>query len=253
MRKLVHPAEYGVIKKTLVPLLVDLHATFDFPLLVDPMAGKGTIFEDLEKAGIPKRHMYGVEIEPAYAYNNDYVIVGDALRSFDEGEISVAFFSPPYGNRMADVFIWREDKKGTRDTYYHRLLDYDKDYRPHMHGNSAFMAWGSRYKAFHTALLSTLYLNTEDGGVVILNVSDHIRNKERVHVCQWYLETILKMGWCVIGAQLVDTPRNRRGANRELRVDYEVVLGLYKEQTSKETLDVLSKHLPLDPQEAVNA
>lgn len=75
------------------------------------------------------------------------------------------------------------------------------------------------------------------GGLFLLNVSDHIRNYERVEVCDWWL------GACTgtnskastggglfekLEQRPIQTPRMRQGENNDLRVPVEMLFVMRK-------------------------
>jgi ubiquinone/menaquinone biosynthesis C-methylase UbiE len=177
------------------------------------MAGVGTI-HGLARPGIVTT---GLEIEPEWADQHPMTIEGDATAMpFGDDSFELVMFSPPYGNRMADQFV---SKDGTyRVTYYHFL-------NRRLHENSAAgMHFGPDYcKTMRSILVECKRVNTPDGFVVI-NVSNFIKNGEVIDVIQWYIDSMIDLGYRVMKDREVTTRRMRYGANHKLRVGSEHVI-----------------------------
>jgi hypothetical protein len=60
-------------------------------------------------------------------------------------------------------------------------------------------------------------------GLLILNISNHIRSGEEQHVSEWWRSECEAQGFDIRGDHLVSTARLRQGANHQLRVPYEHV------------------------------
>ena len=91
------------------------------------------------------------------------------------------------------------------------------------------MQWGTKYMEFHKRAWAEVYRVLRPGGRFILNVSDHIRNGQRVPVCNWHLCTAIVIGFTLSERRDVPTPRQRYGANGKARVEAEAVLVFRKE------------------------
>jgi len=73
------------------------------------------------------------------------------------------------------------------------------------------------------AILAEMVRVTAPGGLVVINVSDHIRRGEPQPVSQWWLD-MMKAASLEIERQIkVPTPRMRYGQNHQLRVENEWV------------------------------
>lgn len=186
--------------------------------VLDPFAGTGRIHQ-LATVG---RSTWGVEIEPEWAAMHPQTRVGDAtnlpaywLEAFD----AVAT-SPCYGNRMADHHEAKDNSR--RNTYRHALG------RPLSESNSGAMQWGDDYRDLHRQAWDEVSRVLKPGGIFILNISDHIRAGVRQRVTAWHVTTILGCGFDLQTAVAVETPRNRFGANGDLRVGYESVIRFEK-------------------------
>ncbi len=67
-----------------------------------------------------------------------------------------------------------------------------------------------------------------DGGLFVLNVSDHIRGGVKQPVVAWHEGVCRKLGFVVTDNYKVGTRRMKMGENREARVDGERVLVMRK-------------------------
>lgn len=222
--------------------------------VLDPFAGTGLI-HTLDQA-----ETWGAEIEPEWATMHPRTIVGDALKlPFADASFDAIATSPTYGNRMADSHNAQErckpcggtgkvvkeidppgpdgytalkvpcdkcDGAGRRDykrlTYTHQL---GRKLHPN---NSGAMQWGPKYRAFHEKAWAEADRVLKPGGLFILNASDHIRGGEIQPVCDWHIETFEAMGYTVARLSNPETKRMGFGANREARVDAEMVAALRK-------------------------
>lgn len=218
-------------------------------VILDPFAGVGGVHH----LAVPgSRWTVGVEIEREWASQHPGTLVGDsrflpfAGRSFD-----AIVTSCTYGNRMADHHNAQErckPCKGTgeaevmapgglvlgkiacpkcegegrraykRLTYRHQL---DRELTP---GNSGGMQWGESYRELHRAVYAECRRVVVDGGLFVLNVSNHIRKRNEVDVTSWHLEALRRKGFPeVVAVERVETARMGFGANREARVPFETV------------------------------
>ena len=184
--------------------------------VLDPMAGIGTIHR---LAFIPGVETVGLEIEPEWAIQHFSTIEGDATEMpFPNDSFDIVAFSPPYGNRMADQFVSKDGT--TRITYYHML-------GRRLHENSAAgMHWGDEYRKVMREILVESKRVTSN--LVILNVSDFVKNATIVPVVRWYVDMMLELRFKVIRDTAVATKRMGYGANRKLRVPSERVITFQK-------------------------
>lgn len=209
-----HPAKYT---ESFIPIFADLLK--GFAKVLDPFAGVGKIAE-IKKYGY-SGIVYANDIEREWIFSNQYqpdvVSCSDAQKLLDV--YSAGFFdaictSPTYGNRMADHFVAKDNSK--RITYTHCLG------RSLTDGNTGKMQFGDEYKRKHIECYKTFCDLLKDGGIFILNISNHIRNGQEVSVSEWHADTLQS----VFGLELVDdihcnTPRCRFGANAKARVEFE--------------------------------
>ena len=180
--------------------------------VLDPFAGVGRIHE-LRGIGIKT---VGIEIEPEWADQSEHTMRGDAHSlPFPDGSFDAICTSPCYGNRMSDNFKAKDSSK--RHTY-RAYLGREVDER-----SSGKMQWGPAYQAFHIIAWTEATRVLKPGGMFVLNTSNHIRNGEEQLVTEWHGEILLSLGYKPVGNYQVTTPRNRFGANRDLRVEYETI------------------------------
>jgi tRNA G10 N-methylase Trm11 len=124
--------------------------------------------------------------------------------------------SPTYGNRMADH--WQPKDTSKRISYTFCL---GKDLDPR---NTGLMQWGKDYRDKHERIYHTLTRLVKPKGFFILNISNHIRNKQVVDVKTWHKHTLLACGWHFLREIPIVTRRMRYGANHESRPQSEYLL-----------------------------
>lgn len=232
-----HPAKYPQAVLDAFQVIVDREAkriareegARRNPVVLDPFAGVGRI-HDLHRA-----ETLGVEIEPEWAVCRDNTLVGDATKlspvwteSFD-----LVMTSPCYGNRMADHHNNRDKHrpckgagcKGCKGTgisprkNYRVALGHDPS-----EGSAAAMQWGPEYRNLHRAALVEMVRVVRFGGLVVVNMKDHIRDKRVQPVVGWWAHTMEDVGLKSIALQSVATTGMRHGRNYEARVDGEKII-----------------------------
>lgn len=214
-----HPAKYT---DTLIPIFVDLLR--DCPNVLDPMAGTGKIGQ-IKEHGY-KGYVVCNELEPEWITPTppgvDEVHIGDA-EHMDwalDGQFCAICTSPTYGNRMADHHNARDGSR--RNTYRHTLG------RPLSPGNTGMMQWGKEYRQKHVFIWIECKRVLRPDGLMIVNVSDHIRKGQVVRVVDWHVKAITSIGLLLIDKIPVETPRLRFGANSDVRVSAEWILVFLK-------------------------
>lgn len=200
-----HPAKFS---DAMMPLLCEL--LIGKERVLDPFGGTSKLKQVMTTARV-----FTGEIEWEWAKMGADT-VSDALNlPYAAGSFDCVCTSPTYGNRMADH---HEAKDGSRrNTYRHslgRMLHPD---------NSGQLQWGDKYREFHLKAWREVKRVLESGGTFILNVSDHIRAGERMRVSDWHATTLNDMGFAIKAFHEIETPRNRFGANANLRVGAEYV------------------------------
>lgn len=218
-----HPAKFSPeIIRQLRRLVDDEQARVDRPVeVLDPFAGPGGIHQ-LEDRG--RVSTVGVELEPEWAEQHERTIVGDAtdLPADWTGRFDIVATSVCYGNRMADMYDGRD---GSRRMTYRLSLG-----RPPSEGSACPMQWGPEYRYLHVRaiaewerVLRPTLPGIEDGGLALLNTSNHFRGGELQRVTEWFVQTLLERGWRLLAAFPVGTRRYGDGSNRDLRDDFEMV------------------------------
>lgn len=200
-----HPAPFSAV---LLPLLAD--ATDGCQRILDPFAGTGRIHE------LPS-YTVGVELEPEWAEMRSGTIVANALAlPFISESFDAICTSPCYGNRFADHHEARDGS--IRRSYTH---DLGRKLHP---DNAGAMQWGDAYRAFHVAAWAEAFRVLRPGGRFVLNISDHVRAKERVRVSAWHMTALALLGLEIVDATEVSTRRYRRGENAQARMAHEYVV-----------------------------
>jgi len=175
-----HPATFpAVVLATLDELLPASG------LVLDPFAGIGTIHR--LGGDLFGRRTFGVELEPEWAACHPDTIIADATAlPFDDDIFDAVATSPAYGNRMADAFTARDT---SRRAFYARSLG-----RRLSPGSGAALQWGEAYRNLHTRAAAEMVRVVGPGGLVVLNVKDHVRRFELQPVCEWWRLTLIDLG-----------------------------------------------------------
>lgn len=182
--------------------------------VLDPMAGVGRI-HDLDETFVYETQ--GVELEEEWAELHPRTRHGDVLDLPDEWceSFDAVVTSPPYGNRMADHHNAQDGSK--RMTYKHLLG------RDLTEGSGAGMQWGRDYRDWVREVVPSMGYMIKSGGIMVLNISNHIRKGKEMLVAEYWLEEMLHYGLKFERAIPVPTPRMGFGENGGLRVDHEWV------------------------------
>lgn len=223
--------------------------------VLDPFAGTGRIHELR-----PRVKTFGVEIEPEGAAMSRYTRCGDAthLPRAWTGRFRAVACSPTYASRMADHHDAKEKckpcggtgmtpnvplrnlpgkvllghpcskcdgtgkRKYKRFTYKHSL---GRDLHPR---NTGGMQWSEKddapYKVLHREAWAESWRVLQEGGLLIVNVKNHIRKYVEIDVVGWHAETIKALGFEEVERIPVKTPGMGFGANRDARAECEYVL-----------------------------
>lgn len=178
-----------------------------FDRVLDPFAGPtGT-------SSSP--NTWGVEIEPEWC--GPRTVVGDAQAlPFRDCSFDAVATSPCYGNRMADHHNAQDGSR--RHTYTH-TMGHELNCR-----SAATLQWGKAYRRLHEHAWSECYRVLRPFGILVLNVSDHVRAGRVQPVSQWHVDCLTALDFVLIDEITVETPRLRDGENHELRVGHESVL-----------------------------
>lgn len=209
-----HPAKYSDI---FIPIFAKLLT--NCKNVLDPFAGTG-------KLALIKEHGFEgevicYEIEKEWVeesiYNVDKWYIGDSSNMVFENEFFDAICtSPTYGNRMADHHDAKDESK--RITYKHYLG------RNLNENNTGQMQWGEKYREKHIEVYSECFRVLKNSGIMIVNISNHIRKGKIVDVVNWHKETLINIGLKLVDNITIETPRMKFGDNSINRVKYENIL-----------------------------
>lgn len=236
-----HPAAYS---KTIVEVLDGLvraeQRRLGRPITVfDPMAGVGRIHR-LAREG--KIETFGMELEPSWAACHERTACGDSIAWMGHELMAdqnwhykshpqvtgiappfdVIASSPPYGNRFSDSHDAQDGSR--RRSYAHDLAAEGYEIHP---DNAGTLPWGPRYWTVLSRLYRALPNVLADGGLVLWNVSDFVKDKALVPAVMWHRGALNGVGFYEDQRpRLVETERMSYGENREARAPSEVVLRL---------------------------
>lgn len=238
-----HPAKYTPVIMAEIRQTLAEHAPTSplFPVTVlDVFAGPGGIHQ-LEADGYATT---GVELEPEWADAHPRTRVGDATAlPFDPATFDVVCTSPCYGNRMADTYDGTRDRcticggdgvaravagnrlpdepcepcDGTglrpskRYTYTVALGRHPSD------GSAAALQWGPEYRDLHRRAWAEAHRVLRPAGLLLLNISDHIRQFRPQGVDIWHANALGELGFTLLEQRAIATPRSKNGANRDAR------------------------------------
>lgn len=213
MSEIKHPAKYS---EAFIPIFCEiLQGTKN---VLDPFGGVGKIGKIKEYGYSGK--VYANEIEREWLednkYNCDFITFEDAeTLNYPNGYFEAICTSPTYGNRMADHHNAKDASK--RNTYTHCL---GRKLSP---ANTGAMQWGESYRQKHIRIYKHLFDLLQDGGIFVLNISDHIRKGEVMRVSEWHYNTLLDLGFECLDTYIIQTPRLKFGANNTKRVTHETI------------------------------
>ena len=209
-----HPATYT---ESFIPKFAELLA--DCSNVLDPFGGVGKLALIKEYGYMGKVVCNELEREWAEIgkYNVDEWSIGDAANlRFANCEFEAICTSPTYGNRMADHHNAKDASK--RITYRHCLG------RPLGEQNTGKMQWGEKYRQKHIEIYRECLRVLKPNGLMIVNVSDHIRKGQVMNVVEWHKQTLLDFGMKLIDEIKIETPRMGFGQNAKSRVQHECIL-----------------------------
>lgn len=174
--------------------------------ILDPFGGTGKL-----KLVRPDAVCMDIELEWATMSG----LCADAmLLPFRVATFDAVCTSPTYGNRMADKFV-----DGTHRITYTNYLGHALREK-----NTGQLQWGDRYKLFHNVAWLEVRRVLTSGGVLILNIKDHIRGGKQMNVTEWHKRLLQEIGFKWVDAKYVRVSGNGFGANRYARVDVEGIL-----------------------------
>jgi hypothetical protein len=138
--------------------------------------------------------------------------------------------SPVYPNGMADDFVSSATDGSTRRTYRHAKAELTGQRDAKLHERN-MGRWGYRGRSL-TSSARMMYWHLAERAVVcwdaeraLVNVSDFIEGKGVVTpVVRPWCELLVRHGWRIEQTVEVPTRRMRNGANRDARVEHEVII-----------------------------
>ena len=210
-----HPATYT---DSFIPKFAELLIGCD--KVLDPFGGVGKLAR-IKEYGFNGKVICN-ELEREWAetskYNVDEWHIGDAANMAwaESNSFDAICTSPTYGNRMADHHNAKDASK--RITYRHflgRALD---------EANTGKMQWGDKYREKHIEIYKECIRVLKNEGLMIVNVSDHIRKGQVVEVVRWHKETLINFGMKLLDEIKIETPRMGFGQNGKSRVQHEYIL-----------------------------
>jgi SAM-dependent methyltransferase len=210
-----HPATYT---NSFIPIFANL--LIGSENVLDIFAGVGKIAMIKEHGFSGKVVCNELEREWAETstHNVDEWHIGDAANMSwaKSGAFDAICTSPTYGNRMADH---HNAKDGSKRVTYKHFLGRDLD-----EANTGKMQWGDKYRSKHLQIYKECARVLKNGGIMIVNVSDHIRKGQVVSVVRWHKETLLHIGMSLVEEIKIETPRMGFGQNAKSRVQHECIL-----------------------------
>lgn len=200
-----HPAKYS---DALLPIMAQYLAPG--MLVLDPFGGVGGV----NRMAYTGAHFVTVEIEYRvceHSAGSRRVCADAQTLPFASETFDAICTSPTYGNRMADTYT--DDSE--RNTY---TAGFGFTLHP---CNSGAMQWGDAYRNVHERAYYESLRVIKPGGLMICNISDHIRDGKTVRVSQWHFAMLRAIGMKHIVTHNIATPRNRKGQNGAARVEVE--------------------------------
>lgn len=216
-----HPAKFsGPVLDTIRCLLDDWAVT---GRVLDPYSGVGWI----HRLSTIERPTFGVELEPEWAANQGHAgrtVQSDAgrLDCFRDDTFAAVVTSAVYLNRMRDHH--RATDTSERKTYTHQLQKLTGDRTRQLHEQNMGAMSNTRYRATAQQHIAEFKRVTEGSGLFLLNMSNSINDGEETNAVEQWLNWLTLARCFVREVVPVGTRRLGYGANRDARVEHEVVI-----------------------------
>ena len=212
-----HPATYPDAALTLIRKAWSVEAANlgRRPVVVDPMAGVGTIRRVIMDAICVELEREWCEQIPAYPTD---VFVGDAGMIEPVSALDMVVVSPPWANRLADAKYAGSPADiasggGARTKRRTYRIHLGRDLTA---GSVAAMQWrgdGSEFCAAVVRALKPWVEALRPGGLLLVDIADHMRNGVWEPVCSTLASTIVGVLPVELSAVTpVDAPRFTAGA-----------------------------------------
>lgn len=242
-----HPARFSdeIVDELASIINAEVTDWFYPPMLWDPFAGTGEMLAEIASrcrpGGFAPLPYGGTEIEPEFIVDK-HIRVGDAtdpdcypphlatVKEIEGWGRFIVVTSPAYPNGMADGFMPQDDSK--RYTYQSALNALTKQPRRLADNNMGRMGYrgtqrggASKRRADYWRVADLAVANWAKADFVLLNVSDFRHSKGEIEplVMDWR-QLLHEHGWHDQREVQVATKRNGNGANRDERVEHEVIV-----------------------------
>ena len=202
-----HPAKFTDV---LLPVMADMLR--GCRLVIDPFGGTGKIAT--LRHWLPGVQFVSGELESEWA-RPGMVCQNSRWMPYAAKTFDGCATSPAYGNRMADKLLRDPAKTKTYACDLGHKLSHD---------NGAALQWGQAYRELHLAIWRECARVLQPGAPLVLNMKDHIRGGERMHVTDWHVAELLSAGFQLVGDRRVVCPGQREGKNSAARVPYESII-----------------------------
>jgi hypothetical protein len=214
-----HPATYT---NSFLPIFAEILSGCNNVL--DPFGGVGKIALIKDFGFIGK--VYANEIEPEWVLQSPYKVdewhIGDSA-NMDwaiDGMFDSICTSPTYGNRMADHHEAKDSSR--RITYKHYLG------RNLSEDNTGKMQWGGVYREKHMQIYKECSRVLKIDGLMVVNISNHIRRGEEIDVSKWHKDALISLGFVLKNETKIHTPRMKFGSNSRKRTEFEYIYTFIK-------------------------